>query len=130
MEKIRRSSNVILLGRKGKTESASSSPTVISTSSPFDAKPLNPLKAITERKSRFLSEGERLRLLQQALEKFAAEARRHLPERLKRMEGKVRTRMIQEGFSSEVAREAGDETVSLLLEKNPPAAKKLTDDTP
>lgn len=117
MVKIRSTSNVVRLGRKEgtKSSSAASSSSVSDTASPFAAKPVDVLKAITERKSRPLTEEQKLALLQNALKPFASEARGHLPQNLTRVEKKVRKRMIEEGFSDVLASEAGDETVSALL---------------
>lgn len=115
MTSIRKTSNVISLGKaSGKTVSGGSSAT--QAPSPFAIKPPDTLKSITERRSRVLSEWERLALLQQALGSFAEEARKKLPREVRAVEEKVRKKMIQEGFSKEVATEAGDETVTALLQ--------------
>lgn len=86
-----------------------------SAPSPFAISAPDPLKALTERKST-LGEKERLAILQRALEPYAEEARRHLPPGMQKIEKKVRHKMIKEGFPKEVANEAGDETVTALLD--------------
>lgn len=114
MTAIRKTSNWTSLGRaSGKTVSGASSAT--EAPSPFALKPPDLLKSITERKSRSLSEWERLALLQRALGSFAEEARKKLPSEVRTVEEKVRKKMIQEGFTKEIASEAGDETVTALL---------------
>lgn len=114
MTLIRKTSNVVSLGKASrKTVSGTSSAT--QAPSPFAISPPDPLKSITERKSRSLSEWERLALLQRALGSFAEEARKKLPSEVRSVEEKVRKKMIQEGFAKEVASEAGDETVSAIL---------------
>lgn len=82
---------------------------------PFAIKPPDALKAITERKSRQLKEWQKLAILQRALEPYASEAKEHLPKGLRLVEEKVRQRMLEEGFKEEIAAEAGDETVSAIL---------------
>ena len=86
------------------------------TSHPFAIKPPDALKAITERKSRQLKEWQKLAILQRALEPYASEAKERLPDDLRQVEEKVRQRMLQEGFKEEIAAEAGDETVSAILD--------------
>ena len=111
MTNIRKISNVVSLG-KGKSVSGPRSST--STTSPFAMKAPDGLKALTERKSQ-LNELQRLAILQRALEPYAARARKHLPSDVQKIEKKVRSRMIKEGFSEEIATEAGDEAVSTIL---------------
>lgn len=125
MVKIRSTSNVVSMNRKEGAKSSSGSSSVSSTASPFAAKPVDVLKSITERKSRPLSEEQKLALLQNALKPFANEARSHLPASLGNVEKKVRKKMIEEGFSSEIAAEAGDETVTALLETKVTRKKSL-----
>lgn len=86
------------------------------THSPFAINPPDALKVITERKSRQLKEWQRLAILQRALEPYASEAKGHLPQDLRQVEEKVRQRMLEEGFKEEIATEAGDETVSAILD--------------
>lgn len=113
MVQIKKTSNVITLRRtSGKTAGVASS---TQAPSPFALKPPDPLKSIVERRSRTLSEWERLALLQRALGPFAEEARKHLPKEVRTIEKKVRKKMIQEGFAEAVAAEAGDETVTAIL---------------
>lgn len=83
---------------------------------PFAIRPPDALKAITERKSRRLKEWQKLAILQRALEPYAAEAREHLPGDLRQIEEKVRQKMLEEGFQEEIASEAGDETVTAILD--------------
>lgn len=116
MIKIRQTSNVVTLGKKegAKSSTASKTPSA-ETLSPFAAHPAEALKSLTERKSRPLTEEQKLALLQGALKPFALEARHHLPQALTKVERRVRKKMIEEGFSTEIASEAGDEAVSALL---------------
>lgn len=115
MVKIRSTSNVVSMNRKEGAKSSSGSSSVSNTASPFAAKPVDVLRSITERKSRPLSEEQKLAMLQNALKPFASEARSHLPQSLGNVEKKVRKKMIEEGFSDVMANEAGDETVAALL---------------
>jgi len=115
MSRIRKTSSIVSLGR-GRTKSVAGPRPSSTTTSPFSIKPPDPLKSITQRQSQ-LSELQRLAILQNALEPFAGEARKHLPKNIQSIEKKVRKRMIQKGFSKEVVSEAGDETVSVLLNK-------------
>ncbi len=115
MTTIRKTSNVISI-RKGSAAKSVSQTQSSTTASPFAIKPPDPLKSITERKSS-LSELQKLAILQRALEPYAHEARRHLPTRLQKIDIKVRTKMIRDGFSEEVATEAGDEAVTAILGK-------------
>lgn len=120
MIQIRKPSGIIpkrTLEKIKKGETVSSETGSEAASSPFAARPADALKAITERKSRGLTEEQRLALLQKALEPFANEARSHLPTPIGQLERKVRKRMLEEGFGKEVASEAGDETVTVLLDK-------------
>lgn len=118
MDRIRKTSNVVSLGKKEKAGGSEKTSPVSETASPFAANPLETLKAITGRQSRPMTEEEKLRLLQNALKDFAAEARKHLPKNLGDMEKKVRSKMLAEGFSEEVAAEAGDETVTAILDNS------------
>lgn len=117
MIQIRRTSNVITLGKKEGAKSSSTSKTSSAGEplSPFAAHPADALKSLTDRKSRPQTEEQKLALLQGAFKTFALEARSHLPSPLRRVEKKVRKKMIEEGFSDVVASEAGDEAVSALL---------------
>lgn len=92
-------------GRRG------SSPLV----SPFAIKPPDSLKGITERKTQ-LSEIQRLAILQRALQPYAKEAEKKLSPELLKMKEEVRKEMITKGFPQEVAGEAADEAVSVILE--------------
>ncbi len=113
MVHIRKTSNVIDIKRTG--SKSSESETVQQPISPFASGPVNPLKSITERKSRGLTEEQRLALLQNALRPFATEARSHLPSDLSEFEKKMHKKMLEEGFPEVVANEAGDEVVDALL---------------
>ena len=115
MTHIRKTSNVVTLGRAGSKSSAGSSSAAKEPVSPFASGPVNPLRDITERKSRGLTEEQRLALLQNALKPFAAEARQHLPKDVSDIETKVRRTILEEGFSEAVANEAGDEAAGALL---------------
>ncbi|MDO8526547.1 MAG: hypothetical protein Q7T03_02545 [Deltaproteobacteria bacterium] len=113
---IRKTSNVVSLGKAGSSKSTSSADQNTAAHSPFAANPTQSLKHLTDRKSKPRTEEQRLALLQNALKSFATEARSHLPVNLGKMEQKVRKKMIDEGFSEVVANEAGDEAVDVLLE--------------
>ncbi|OGQ05560.1 MAG: hypothetical protein A2W61_01730 [Deltaproteobacteria bacterium RIFCSPLOWO2_01_44_7] len=115
MVTIRKTSNVLPFGKISSSKSVSSTSESSSAVSPFAAKPVDALKAITQRKSR-LSEEQKLAILQRALSPFSNEARGHLPTDVSQMEEEVRKRMMKEGFSETVANEAGEETVDVLLE--------------
>lgn len=112
---IRKTSNVVSLGKAG-GKSVSGTKQSTTTSSPFALKPTDPLKALTERKSS-LTELQKLAILQRALEPYANEARGHLPANLQKIDRKVRTKMIKDGFATEEANEAGDEVVTALMGK-------------
>lgn len=117
MIKVRKTSNVVSIGgAKGKTVSGASGSTA--APSPFSISPANPLKAITERQTK-MNEWQRLAILQRALEPYAREARGQLPSNLQKIEKKVRRKMLEEGFTTESANEAGDEVVTALLGKKP-----------
>lgn len=116
MIRIRKRDNVISIGKGKKPGESSSSEKAEESQSPFDSKPVEALRSITERKSRGLTEEQRLKLLQNALEPFAKEARSRLPGDVKDIEKEMRKKMIQEGFAKEWASEAGDETVSAILD--------------
>lgn len=83
--------------------------------SPFAIKPPDPLRSLTERKSRPLTEEQKLALLQRALGPFAEEAKRHLPPALRKADEDTRKEMIRKGFSKERAHEAGEEIVAAIL---------------
>src|SRR3990167_7634394 len=115
MIRIRSTSNVVTLGKKEGAKSSSKTSSAGETLSPFAAHPADALKSLTDRKSRPLTEEKKLALLQGAFKTFSLEARSHLPSPIRKVEKKVRKKMIEEGFSTEVASEAGDEAVSALL---------------
>lgn len=115
MTTVRKTSNVVSLGKAGGSKSVSPAKSS-TTASPFAIKPPDPLKSLTDRKSS-LSELQKLAILQRALEPYAQDARSHLPPHLQTIDKKVRTKMIKDGFSKEVATEAGDEIVTAILGK-------------
>lgn len=118
VNKIRKNGfdNIISIGR-GNSSSASGTP--IEKPSPFDSNPVKELDFITGRTQGKPSEEEMLRRLQDAFEPFASDARKHLPDSLKKIEQSVRKQMILEGYSGAFANEAGDATVGALLDQLP-----------
>lgn len=114
MINIRRTSKVIPFEKTSRSGGVSKTSSQ-TTSSPFAIKPANPLKALTERKSR-LTEEQKLAILQRALEPYAKEARSHLPDTVQKVRERVRRKMLEKGFPKEVAEEADDETVSAILD--------------
>lgn len=114
MINVRKTSNILPFD-KVSSSSETSADKNTSVTSPFAAKPAQSLKSLTERKSRPLTEEQRLALLQRALQPFANEARSHLPVDVSSVEKKVRKKMLEEGFSEVIATEAGEETVDALL---------------
>jgi hypothetical protein len=122
MISIRKTSNVVSIGRTSSKSGASSADQNTQITSPFAARPAESLKGITERKSR-LNEEQKLAILQNALLPFANEARSHLPPDLSMLEKKVREQMTKEGLPKEFVAEAGDEAVSVSL-KNRRVSRK------
>ncbi|MDP2599974.1 MAG: hypothetical protein Q8P84_04475 [Deltaproteobacteria bacterium] len=126
MTHIRKTSNVVTLGRTGSKSSAGSSSSAKEPDSPFASGSVNPLRGITERKSRGLTEEQRLALLQNALKSFATEARQHLPKDVGDIEKKVREKIVKEGLSEVIANEAADEAAGALLAHRRVTRKKPT----
>ena len=114
MINVRKTSNVVSIGRAEGKSSTTAADQNTQVTSPFAARPAESLKGITERKSK-LTEDQRLAILQRALQPFASEARSHLPTDLSSVEKEVRKKMLKEGFSEVVANEAGEEAVSVSL---------------
>lgn len=126
MVDIKKTSSVLGRGHlreiKKTSHSQSQSTSSSAETSPFAANPVDSLRSLTDRKSRPLTEDQWLILLQKAFQPFATEARGRLPSNIKRVEQKIRKKMLEEGFSEVVATEAGDEAVTVILEKR--SAKK------
>lgn len=115
MTNIRKTSNVVSIG-KGRPASGVTKEESSQVSSPFAVNPAQTLKSLTERRSRELSEEQRLSLLQRALHDFSEEASRHLPDAIGKIKRRVRNKMLAEGFADVIANEAGEEAVDVLLE--------------
>lgn len=115
MGTIRKIANMISPGRKGEVKKTSSAGSQSDPPSPFAVSSADPLEQLRERKSK-LTEAQRLRLLQNAFKPFSEEAKKHLPEELVKMEKAVRNKMLEEGFDEPFADEAGEDTVSAILD--------------
>ncbi|MBI4125091.1 MAG: hypothetical protein HY609_04265 [Deltaproteobacteria bacterium] len=116
MMQIKKTSRFAAVDKPSRKSIAKTDESSGQAASPFAIKPPDALRAITERKSRQLKEWQKLAILQRALEPYASEAKEHLPPDLRQVEEKVRQRMLEEGFKEEIAAEAGDETVSAILD--------------
>ena len=115
MVNIRKTSHVVSLGKAESSSSSTPADRNTEPTSPFAARPTESLKNITDRKSRPLTEEQKLAMLQRALQPFSSEARSHLPADLSDVEKKVRKKMMDEGFSEVIANEAGEEAVSVTI---------------
>ena len=117
VNKIRKTGldNVIPIGKGG----SSSTSGATEKSSPFAANPTEGLRRILKDKKGSVSEEEMLRRLQDAFEPFAEDAREHLPQSLRQIEQNVRKQMVLVGYSGAIAKEAGDEVVTVMLEQSP-----------
>lgn len=115
VNKIRKSGfdNVIPIGKRGSSGTSGVSEKL----SPFASNAAEELRGILKDKKGGVSEEEMLRRLQEAFEPFARDVREHLPKSLREIEQDVRRQMVRAGYSGHVAKEAGDEAVSVLLER-------------
>lgn len=115
VDKIRKTGfdNIIPIGKRDSSGVGG----VAEKPSPFASNAAEELRGILKDKKGRVSEEEMLRRLQEAFEPFAQDVREHLPKSLREIEQDVRRQMVRAGYSGHVAKEAGDEAVTLLLER-------------
>lgn len=115
VDKIRKSGfdNVISIGKRDSSGGGG----VAEKLSPFASNAAEELRGILKDKKGRVSEEEMLRRLQEAFEPFAQDVREHLPRSLREIEQDVRRQMVRAGYSGPVAKEAGDEAVTVLLDR-------------